>query len=594
MDDNSLYINIEAIDDASEVLIGVSDSAEEMASEIAGSAQEMNAALESVGEIATESGLEASLAMQNMSASILSASEESIASVNDLNSVMATDSESIAEEALAAGTGWDEAAAMITAANEEIETSSASTQGGQAGLAAALLLVSQYLKQMAGAVENEIGNAYKATGDWNQSLIELQQSLKNTGSSVPTSELTAYAKTIQDTTLFQQGAVLQSENLVFTHKELQGSYQTIIGLSADLATKMAQQTGGTADLGNATKLLTNAFSDPVTAMNRLITQAGVDIPYAMQQAIEKTTKAGDAAAGAALLMQLLSGQIGGLATAAAGASGTGMQKLSNDFQSMQQNMPGLTEALDDLASIVDKILVPIASFVNSNPQLTAVILITTAAVLAFAAALTGIVALVILFTIGVAAGISSSMILLGAAFAAALAGLVAWGVAVMLNWDKIKDGAGILWDALKTGFTAAIDWITNLFEGWYNKVIGWINNIVNSVKSIGNAVGGGISGAVNAVGGAISSIIPHFATGGIVNGPTMALVGESGPEAIIPLSQLGGGAGYGPLPSGFGAGSGGINVYVTGQVLTTESQAKTLGDMIAKQINRQLRTSTFR
>jgi hypothetical protein len=34
-----------------------------------------------------------------------------------------------------------------------------------------------------------------------------------------------------------------------------------------------------------------------------------------------------------------------------------------------------------------------------------------------------------------------------------------------------------------------------------------------------------------------------LAAGGIVNGPTLANIGESGPEAVIPLSRLGAGGG---------------------------------------------------
>jgi phage-related minor tail protein len=33
--------------------------------------------------------------------------------------------------------------------------------------------------------------------------------------------------------------------------------------------------------------------------------------------------------------------------------------------------------------------------------------------------------------------------------------------------------------------------------------------------------------------------MPRFATGGIVTGPTVGLVGEAGPEAIIPLDRMG-------------------------------------------------------
>ena len=51
--------------------------------------------------------------------------------------------------------------------------------------------------------------------------------------------------------------------------------------------------------------------------------------------------------------------------------------------------------------------------------------------------------------------------------------------------------------------------------------------------------------------------IPGFANGGIVTGPTLAMVGEKGPEAIIPLSQMG------------NMGGGGVTVNVTGGLATS-------------------------
>jgi hypothetical protein len=40
---------------------------------------------------------------------------------------------------------------------------------------------------------------------------------------------------------------------------------------------------------------------------------------------------------------------------------------------------------------------------------------------------------------------------------------------------------------------------------------------------------------------AMSSGIPALANGGIVTGPTLALIGEAGPEAVVPLDRMGGG-----------------------------------------------------
>jgi hypothetical protein len=56
----------------------------------------------------------------------------------------------------------------------------------------------------------------------------------------------------------------------------------------------------------------------------------------------------------------------------------------------------------------------------------------------------------------------------------------------------------------------------------------------------GNAAGGIIAGvAAVAIGETIKNVGAHaFATGGIVTGPTLGLVGEAGPEVIFPLNQL--------------------------------------------------------
>jgi hypothetical protein len=46
--------------------------------------------------------------------------------------------------------------------------------------------------------------------------------------------------------------------------------------------------------------------------------------------------------------------------------------------------------------------------------------------------------------------------------------------------------------------------------------------------------------------------IPAMATGGIVTGPTLALIGEAGPEAVVPLDRMG------------SMGGGDVNIYVQG------------------------------
>lgn len=75
------------------------------------------------------------------------------------------------------------------------------------------------------------------------------------------------------------------------------------------------------------------------------------------------------------------------------------------------------------------------------------------------------------------------------------------------------------------------------------------------------------------------------ATGGIVNRPTVALIGEAGPEAVIPLSRV---PGNQPLPAmGFGGGGGSITIplVVDGRVLAevTASELNRPGGPVIKQ-----------
>lgn len=92
-------------------------------------------------------------------------------------------------------------------------------------------------------------------------------------------------------------------------------------------------------------------------------------------------------------------------------------------------------------------------------------------------------------------------------------------------WDLIKTVASAAWEFLKRGFDNMMETISPVLDA------------LGKVASIGGAVGG-------AIGGVIQGKVPGLQHGGIVRRPTLAVVGEAGPEAVIPLSR-GGGAGMG-------------------------------------------------
>lgn len=78
------------------------------------------------------------------------------------------------------------------------------------------------------------------------------------------------------------------------------------------------------------------------------------------------------------------------------------------------------------------------------------------------------------------------------------------------------------------------DGIGSSFKGVINRMIGWWNNLSFSVDIPDKIPGLPDSFTIS------TPNIPYLADGGIVNRATLAVIGEAGPEAVIPLDRLGG------------------------------------------------------
>ena len=118
--------------------------------------------------------------------------------------------------------------------------------------------------------------------------------------------------------------------------------------------------------------------------------------------------------------------------------------------------------------------------------------------------------------------------------------------------QPISQGIGDLVGKIADQFKPVTDAITAPFKGAFDAVRGIINQILNG---IGQAIGGVIRAINNVIRGANNALarlnlpqipflsepqIPQFAEGGVVSGPTLAMVGEGGePEYIVPQSKAG-------------------------------------------------------
>lgn len=137
-------------------------------------------------------------------------------------------------------------------------------------------------------------------------------------------------------------------------------------------------------------------------------------------------------------------------------------------------------------------------------------------------------------------------------------------------WTSIKDTVGNIFNnivELGKGLWASL---SSHFKSGINAIIDQINGFLNSLKQFTTLK---INGKV-----IVSAIevpqIPKLAAGGIALGPTLALIGEAGPEAVVPLSK---GAG------GFGGGTQ-IHVTITGNNILDDETAGTLADKVGEAI----------
>jgi len=163
---------------------------------------------------------------------------------------------------------------------------------------------------------------------------------------------------------------------------------------------------------------------------------------------------------------------------------------------------------------------------------------------------------------------------IAAAIGLVAAAIVATNIAMALNpFSLIAAGVALLvaalvvaynkFDWFKTGVNAIINGILGAFESVVNGAIMMVNGIIRAYNAIPIAPDINTIAHVNlpSIGGdsatqaASRMNLPRMAEGGIVNSPTLALIGESGAEAVVPLDRLQNG--------------GGITINVTGGLATS-------------------------
>ena len=247
--------------------------------------------------------------------------------------------------------------------------------------------------------------------------------------------------------------------------------------------------------------------------------------------------------------------------------------MSDKFDIMKNRVKGALTPVGNFATALGPMVIMIPALTTGISAMAASQTIATAATWLQTAAMAAL---------NVAMG-PVGLIIIGVALA--IAGIVL----AIKNWDKVTAAFAkvwnIVWGTIKRVFEPVVDFIAGVIDGPF----GWLlpggvlikgllvlkdnwDTIWNGMKATVSLVVDGIKGYVNLLIAALNLMIrgankisikvpswvpgiggkgfalnipeiPKLAQGGIVRSPTLAMLGEAGPEAVVPLGRGGMGGG---------------------------------------------------
>lgn len=341
------------------------------------------------------------------------------------------------------------------------------------------------------------------------------------------------ARTLKQATNATDGAVAATEDWITAQGQALGV--TDDELRPALA-KLVRQTG---DVSKAQKALSLAM-DIAAATGKPLASVTTSIEKAMggqtnalaklDPSLKALIKDGMSAEEA---MAALNDKFGGAAQEAAGTTAGQFKRASLAFAETKESIgAALIPVMEKMLPYLTKF----AAWASENPNLIA----------AVAAGIGGLA--VAILAVNAAMAINPiTLIVIG------IGALIA---ALAVAYKKFEGFRNIV-DAVFGGIKW---WITNITIPAFQTMFTIVKTIFNGIASAWNNTFGKLSFKVPSwvpgVGGKGFEVpnIPMLANGGLVMSPTLALVGEAGPEAVVPLDRM----------NDFGGGGGNVTIHVNG------------------------------
>jgi hypothetical protein len=367
-----------------------------------------------------------------------------------------------------------------------------------------------------------------------------------------TDRVSAYAESLEKTVAVDADVIKATQTKLATFGELTKSVGEAGG-AFDRATMaaldMAAAGFGTAE-GNAVQL-GKALQDPIKGLAALA-KSGVTFTDQEKEKIKTLVESGKQLEAQEMILKAIEGQVSGTAESSA-----------SSFEKMKFAIAGVSDTFGDmLLPVIDALAPKLAAFsawAQENPTALKIV----------AASIAGVAAAITLVSIAMALNPFGLI-------AIAVAGLVA---GIVIAYTQFKTFAKVVRTVINgvIGYfeTVANAWVTviNTLIRGYNLIPG-----LPDISLVGNVSLGRMRSGGPETDGLSDSRITALATGGIVTAPQIALIGEAGPEAVIPLDRM----------NEFGMGGGGMNITVNAGLVSSPDQ---VGQQIIEAIQKAQRRS---
>ncbi len=403
------------------------------------------------------------------------------------------------------------------------------------------------------------------------------QVLKTTGgiANVTAGDMAEYAKTLSQVSQFDDEAIQGGENLLATFTNIRneaGKGNDIFTQTTRTMLDLSQAFGQ--DVNTSAIQLGKALQDPIHgalalsrtgALNRddfekLKQKWKSGVPILQQQKD---------------LLAAVNVQVAGQARAFANTP-AGKYKIA---------MNEVNNALEGLGAVIAPVITKIASaatqlaqkFQSLSPAAQQLVATIGAVVAAVGPAILIGAKLVKAFGAISEAWDKLSKVLSANPYILVIAATIAVAVLIFKNWSKIKNFLSVVWSAIKSAASTVFNFLKNLFLNFtpygqiikhWSQIVGFLGGVWSKLKhgftNVWNYIVGSFKGALNLIidawnrldfgihvhvpkgipiiggkGFDINDVfpdIPRLAEGGIVSRPTLALIGEAGAEAVVPLN----------------------------------------------------------